>query len=343
MNLRYLILNVLFFLVVLATTAQKIDTIYHINGNTLTGDFKKLVYGVVTYKMDGMGTVSLETPKINSFRSIKRFDVRLKNGSRYYCSFDSSAYERKVNMLLSNGKKLVDIDDVVQIYPIKKSFWLRTSGNFGLGFNYSKGSNLATIDINGRLDYRKRNSSFYFSWDNYDTFQADTISSTKVDSRLGWTRFLRSKWSAGTNIGMTQNSELGTKLRLDIAVVGLYDFVFNQWNRLYAAGGISLQRETPYDASENIEDVVGVLSLSWKVYRLTNPKVWVDSDVSFIPYFTTEGRYRINMNFNPKISIVGNDLKLGFKFYYSYDSQPPTATAAKDDWGLSLEVSYYFH
>ena len=343
MNLRYLTLSVLFFLLAQAAIAQKIDTVYHINGNVLTGDFKKLVYGIVTYKMDGMGTINIETPKINSFKSVKRFDVRLKNGSRYYCSFDSSAYKRKVNMLISSGRKLIDIDDVVQIYPIKKSFWLRTSGNFGLGFNYSKGSDLATINITGRLDYRKRNSSFYFTWDNYDTFQADSLNSTKIDARLGWERFLRSKWSAGTNIGMSQNSELGTKLRLDIAVVGLYDFVFNQWNRLNAAAGMSLQQETPYDESDVTENVVGVFGVTWKVYKLTSPKIWVDSDISFIPYFTTEGRYRTNINLHPKIGLVGNDLKLGFKFYYSYDSEPPTANASKEDWGLNLEVSYYFH
>jgi hypothetical protein len=246
-------------------------------------------------------------------------------------------------MLISSGKKLVDIDDIVQIYPIKKSFWLRVSGNFGLGFNYSKGSDLATFNFTGRLGYRKRNSSFYFSWDNYSTIRGDTLSSTNADARLGWERFLREKWSVGTNVGMNQNSEMGTKLRLDLALVGLYDFVFNKWNRLYLNTGLSLEQETSYDA-EVTEDLAGIIGVVWKVYKLTNPKIWVDSDVTFVPYFTSQGRYRTNVNFNPKISLVGNDLKLGFKFYYSYDSKPPTtAKAATDDWGLNLEVSYYFH
>jgi len=43
--------------------AQKTDTIVHINGNVLTGDFKRMNYGIVTWKMDGMGTISLEEPK----------------------------------------------------------------------------------------------------------------------------------------------------------------------------------------------------------------------------------------------------------------------------------------
>jgi len=46
--------------------AQKTDTIIHINGDVLTGDLKKMAYGVVTWKMDGMGTISLEEVKINT-------------------------------------------------------------------------------------------------------------------------------------------------------------------------------------------------------------------------------------------------------------------------------------
>jgi len=46
--------------------AQKTDTIVHINGDVLTGDLKKLTYGVATWKMDGMGTISMEEVKINT-------------------------------------------------------------------------------------------------------------------------------------------------------------------------------------------------------------------------------------------------------------------------------------
>ena len=53
MNIKFLV--IVFSLLSFAASAQKIDTIYHINGNILTGDVKRLVYGVVSYKMDGMG------------------------------------------------------------------------------------------------------------------------------------------------------------------------------------------------------------------------------------------------------------------------------------------------
>ncbi len=343
MKVKFPFLAIFFVLTTFVVSAQKIDSLYHINGNTLTGDFKKLEYGIVSWKMDGMGTISVEVPKISSFRSIKRYDIRLKNGNSYYCSFDSSGFERKVNILTSSERKLVDIDDIVRIFPIKKSFWLRTSGSFGIGANYTKGSDLLTLNFTSSLDHRQERANYYFSWDNYYTYKADTLSSTKGDARLGWERLRREKLSFGTNIGMSQNSELGTKLRLDISVVGIYDFIFNDWNRLYTAAGISVQRETPYDTSEPTEDLVGKISLGWKVYKLTRPKIWVDADINFIPYLTSDERYRTDINISPKISLIGNNLKIGFKFYYSYDSQPATENASKEDWGANLEISYSFH
>ncbi|MCF6341842.1 MAG: hypothetical protein L3J31_03430 [Bacteroidales bacterium] len=336
-------LAVVFLLTIFTAPAQKIDTIYHINGNVLTGDFKKMVYGVVNWKMDGMGTISLEEVKVNTIKSPKQFEVKLKNGLIYFGSIDSSSLERKINIVLSNGKELVGIDDIVEIYPIRRNFWLRTSGNFSLGINYSKGSDVATVAFSGNLNYRKRKSNFSLSWDNNNTFQADTLSATKADAYIGWEHLLRNKWSAGTILGISQNSELGTKLRLDFTVIGIRDFVYNNWTRFYSAAGLSVQRETPYDISGITNDLAGIVSIVWKVYKYTNPKVWVDTDISYVPYFTSPGRYRLNYNLSPKVSVIGNDMKIGFRFYYTYDSQPASNSAASDDWGINLEITYSLH
>ena len=322
---------------------QKIDTIYHINGNVLTGDFKSLNYGVVTWKMDGMGTISYEQPKINTIKSIKQFEIKLKNGLVYFGSFDTSGYDRMVNIIITNGRELVDIKEIVEAYPIRRNFWLRTSGNFNLGINYSKGSDIATVVFSGSLNYRKRKSNFNLSWDNNYTFQADTLSSTKGDASLGWERRIRKKWSLGTIFGVSQNSQLGTKRRLNLTAVGISDFVYNRWNRVYAGAGLSGQQETPYDTTGITTDLVGVAFFAWKVYKYTNPKVWVDANISFIPYFTTANRYRTEINLSPKIGVIGNDLKLGFRFYYTYDTNPLVTADSRSDWGINLEITYSFH
>lgn len=335
----------IFFILILSNhvMGQKIDTIYHINGNILTGDFKSLNYGVVTWKMDGMGTISYEQPKINTIRSSKQFEIKLKNGSMYFGSFDTSAFERKVNIIIANGKELVSIEEIVEVFPIRRNFWLRTSGNFNLGLNYSKGSDIATLTFSGDLNYRKRKSNVNLNWNSNYTFQGDTLNSTKGDISMGWERKIKKKWSFGAIVGWSQNSQLGTKNRITITTAGIYDFVYNRWNRFYSGLGISVQQETPYDTTGVTNDLVGVATIGWKVYKYTNPKIWVDANISFMPYFTTNDRYRTDVNLSPKISVIGNDLKLGFRFYYTHDTNPAVTAESRSDWGINLEITYSFH
>lgn len=334
---------VITFLGTTSIFAQKIDTLVHINGNVMTGDFKSLSYGVVTWKMDGMGTISFEQPKISTIRSNKQFEVKLKNGLVYYGSFDTSDLDRKVNILLTNGKELVSIEEIVEVFPIRRSFWLRTSGNFSLGINYSKGSDIATITFSGNVLYRKRKSNFNLVWNNNTTYQADTLNSTKLDGSFIWQRVIKKRWSFSSQVGVSQNSQLGTKLRLNIVFAGIYDIIYNKWNRLYTGAGLSVQRETPYDTTGIANDITGVAVLGWKVYKYTDPKVWVDANINFIPYFTTSNRYRTDFNLSPKISIIGNDLKIGLKFYYTYDTNPAVNADSRSDWGINLEITYSFH
>jgi len=323
--------------------AQKTDTIVHINGDVLTGDLKKLTYGVATWKMDGMGTISMEEVKINTIRSNKLFEVKLRNDLAYYGSFDTSAFDRKVNIISENRRELVNIADIVEIYPIKRNFWMRTSGNFSLGANFSKGSNVGTVTFSGNLDYRKQKSYFNLSWDDYNTYQGDSLSSTKADITLAWERYLKNSWSTQVGVSAEQNSELGTKMRLGLNVLGIKDITYNNWNRLYGGAGFSVSQETPYDDSGVREDLAGLLTVVWKVYKYTIPKVWVDANISWIPYLTDTGRYRAVFNLNPKISIINDNFKIGFKFYYNYDSKPATDASANNDYGLNLELTYSFH
>jgi len=342
---RYYIIAPLLFILFIQSQAfaQKTDTIIHVNGNILTGDLKKMVYGVATWKMDGMGTIDMEEVKIKTIKSNKLFEIKLKNGFIYFGSFDTSNVARMVNIVIFDKRELIGVDEIVEIYPIKRNFWMRTSGNFSLGANFSKGSNVGTINFSGNLDYRKRKSYFNLTWDDNNTYQGDSLSSTKADVMLAWQRLLKQKWSTQVSVGAEQNTELGTKLRLDLTVLGIRDLVYNNWNRLYTGAGLSLERETALDDSGNNEDLAGIVTVIWKVYKYTIPKVWVDANISFLPYFTGENRNRVVFNLNPKVSIFNDDFKVGFKFYYNYDSRPPTVDASTSDFGINLELTYSFH
>ncbi len=339
-SITYIVLiSVLAILTSFESYGQKTDTIVHVNGNILTGDFKKLNYGVVTWKMDGMGTISLEEPKISTIISSKIFEIKMESGRIYFGSFEAAEKEREVNLVLVNENILVKIEDIVEVYPIKKSFKTRLSGNFNLGANYSKGSNVATLQFSGNLDYRKRNSEFGLTWDTNDTYQGDTLSASKSDITLAWQRTLKKGWYADVSIGASQNLQLGTDLRWSLNLAGIKDLTYNEWNRLYAAVGVNLSREIPFGEGPTQDDIAGLIQVKWKVYKLWSPKVWVDADIVYLPYLTDD-RYRFTFNMNPKVSIFSDNFKIGINVYYTYDSMPQTTDASNDDYGLNLQFTY---
>lgn len=325
---------------VVQTQAQKTDTIYHINENILTGEFKKMNYGVVTWKMDGMGTISLEEPKINTIKSDKQFEITMDNGQIYFASFAPSEHPRKVILVMNGGNKEVAIMDIVEVYPIRNNIWRRMSANVSLGLNYAKGSNVATLAFAGNVDYRKRRSYYSLNWDTNDTYQGDTLSSSKSDVSLNWQRKLNKSWSTNLAVVASQNLELGTDLRLNLNLTGVKDIVYNEWNRLYLGMGLNASRETPTGDEPNTDDLAGLLQLKWRVYKLTAPKIWVDAGIDYIPYLTDAGRSRVAIIMNPKVNLFNDNFKIGLNFYYNYDSKPRTQDAANDDYGLNLQFTY---
>ena len=322
--------------------AQKTDTIVHINGNILTGDLKKMVSGVVTWKMDGMGTISVEETKVNTIVSKKQFQIKMETGVIFFGSFEASDDYRTVYIVTGNERKLTPIHDIVEIYPIKKSFLLRTSGNFSLGLNYTKGSETTTLAFSGNFDYRKQRTYLNLEWDTNNTFQRDTLNSQKSDILVTWQRALRNAWSTNISVGASQNLELGTQLRTYLNLTGIKDVVYNEWNRLYFGVGTNISREIPLDDSDVTNDLAGLFIAYWKVYKLWNPKVWVDANFSYLPYLT-DSRNRFTFNLNPKVSILSDNFKIGLNFYYTYDSQPVAEGAANDDYGLNLQFTYTYN
>ena len=323
--------------------AQKTDTIYHVNKNILTGDLKSLAYGIATWKMDGMGTINLEEIKINTIVSKKQFEIKMKNDLIYFGSFEASKTFRTVYIVTSTKKVLVNIKDIVEIYPIKSSLWLKISGEFSLGYNYTKGSDVGNLTFSGNTNYRKKKTLVELTWDQNNSYQADTLGSRKTDVTLAWQRLLKNGWSSQISGGFSQNSELGIKERWILNLMGIKDISYNNWNRLYGGAGLNISHEIPYGGISEQDDLAGLFQIVWKVYKYKEPKLWVDADISYLPYFTDSGRHRTEININPKINLLSNNFKVGLKLYYTYDSKPPSEASSTNDYGVNFQFSYSFH
>ncbi len=339
--MKRLIISLLFFVTVSAF-GQKTDTIIHINGNILTGEIKRIDYGIVTFKMDGMGTIKYEMDKVQSIKSQKYFEIKLSNGLYYFGTFDTSHFRRKVKVVLSERIELVEVNSLIEVYPIKQNFWLRLHGKFDLGVDYNKGSGIGNLNFNGLIGYRKRKSYVELSWTNNTTSQADTITSAKADLTLNYQQYIKNKWSASLSTGGNENTELGLDLRLFLAVSGIWDIVHNNRNRLYLEGGISGNREWSNGDTTALNNMEAIISTQYRLFKFTNPEIDITTDFTFFPNLTTKGRLRLEYNLNTKVEIF-NDFYVGLNYYYSFDSKPISSTASNEDWGITTTFGYSFH
>ena len=325
----------------LSCFSQNTDTIVHVNGSYLKGNFKKMEYGIITWKMDGMGTISVEEPFVSTIISQKQFELIMKDGTIHYSSFEASESEGEV-LIEENGEKVsVMIDDIVEIHPMKGNFWQKFTGNISLGGNFSKSNNLTTIAFSGNLDWRNRKTAFFTDWILNLSFQGDSTITNNSETDVNWQHLFKNKWSSVISLGRSQNLQLGIKQRYNLSVGALKDMVNNTWSRFYIVGALTAITEQSFDtSSESIHDVAGLIRLSYYIFKYTKPKISMKSNVSVIPYITGEDRTRINFNLNPNVSIINNNFKVGFSFYYTYDTRPAVSSLSNEDYGINLQLTY---
>jgi hypothetical protein len=321
---------------------QKTDTIVMLNGNIITGELKKIVYGQLSYSVEGMNTISIDEVDVSSIKSEKQFEIKLTNDSIFYGSFDTARLKQMAYIVTDSKRKLINMHELVEVYPIKRNFWLRTSGNFSLGYNLTKANKNMSLVTSGDLTHRKKKVYYELQWNNNLVWYVDTLNSSSNQVVLSWQRIIKKEWSGGLAFGYDQNTELGVQARLGITTTIIKDIVYNHWNRLSASAGFDGTQEWDYENEGSNQYLSGLIGLAWKVYRFQEPKISIGSYITYLPYINDK-RHRVNINLAPNISVYGDDLKVGFSLYYNYDSSPPSDDYSTQDYGLNATITYSFH
>lgn len=323
---------------------QKTDSIFHVNGNILLGEIKKMDYGRITFKMDGMGTILIDAEKVSTIKSKKFFEFTSTHGRSFYGSIDSTAMYGVINVNSGYDSSNYHLYQIVEIFPIKSTLFLRTSGKVGLGFNYTKGSNIGRFNIDWNVKYRNKGTLLELTATNIQTFSPnDTINtSSKYDFTLTIERKMQGIWAWTSNIGGSQNTELGLDLRLKGTLGILGDLVYTNNQRFYAVVGLAPNLEVATDDSEKTVNLEGVLSLSYQFYQYTFPQMNVTTKLDLYPSLNISERYRVDYNLDANIEIF-NNFYVGGTFYYSFDSKPAAQAAENEDFGFTTTVGYSFH
>lgn len=336
-------LGIVFILFVfgLSVQAQKDDTLYFLNNDRISGEILQYKYGFLKYKTYGVSTVSVKYDKISSFYSKKSFDILMKNGSRRFGSFDTSRMDQFVKIITINDTMVTPLIEIVEITPIKKSFWKRIDGSADLGFSYTRANTIAQFTFNGEAKYTQRHYFSKLKVSALNTEQKEQAPVNRNEIALSYYHRLKKNWF-GVGIGSAeQNSELGLDLRLQFLLGITNELIHTNSNNLLATVGVLVNQEWSADTNYVRINYDAMVSLSYRLFRFKDPEVDLTNFIGVFPSFSVANRVRINYDLKLKMEIV-NDFYLGLNFYVSYDSKPLSTSLVTTDYSVTTSLGYSF-
>ena len=318
----------------------KTDRVHLKNGDRITGEIKLLDRGILQLGTDDIGTIRIEWEDIDSLTSRYQFRVEDRDGAKYFGAVTLTSSDL-LQVSERGARAELPQSNVVAITPLESSFWQQLDGSISLGFSYTKSNQLAqlTTDIN----VRRRTPSRVLELDmsSIATSQEDEETKRREDLSLSYSRLFEGPLFAIASAAAQTNDELGLDLRVLFAPGLGVNLVQSNSNDLTSVAGLSVNREWSSTSAGETYNLEGFLSVEHSVFRYDYPKTDITTEATVFPGLTTWGRIRSEIDISASREIV-SDFTLVLSFYDSYDSDPPSEGADKNDYGIVTSVGWTF-
>jgi hypothetical protein len=320
--------------------AQRTDVVTLANGDRITGEVSSLDRGRLEYKTDDQGTLYIEWDKVATVTASGQFEVGTSDGRRFVGSLRSDP-NRTLVVVEALGPVLLPMSDVTVITPIGRSFWKKMDGSIDVGFSYTRSSDIAQLNVNASTVYRSP------SFEGRMTGSATATQTSDDDERddrgalqLSYLRYRGARWFVGGAVGVETNESLGIALRSQVSFAVGQRLINTNRAQLMLGGGLSFNDEQAVDAGST-QNLEAIMTFRTSYYAYDFPKTNIDVGLQYFPSLSNFGRQR--MQFDASIRReLWKDFFLAVNVFDSFDSDPPSADADRNDVGvvLSFGVSY---
>lgn len=320
--------------------AEKTDHLILENGDTFTGEIKKLEFGKLTFSTDHMGTLSIKWDKISGLTSLANYEVELFDGTIYFGALGDAALRWRMTIITDSSSFEIYRFYVVRILPIKGRFWARVDGAVSVGFNYTKASEIFQFNTAANATYHSRTLEAESNFSSIITSQQDTSATERYDLDVVARRLFEDRWFALGEIGAQSNSALGLNLRLSLNGGLGRKVIQNNSEWLMTGGGLAINREWTGDWSESTDNLEVLGAIRFSKFRYDTPELNLTMGTAVFVNLTDFGRVRMEIDADVTWEVIG-DLFLKLTFYDSFDNEPPSG-AAKNDYGIVFSFEYKF-
>ena len=312
--------------------AQKTDKVFLKNGDVLTGEIYGLKLAILDLNMTSTGSVEVKWETVERIVSDKIFQVTIQNGAVLVTKLDSAFFNTHHFIL----------DDIVDFVRIKDRFWRNLDGDLGLGFNYTKSSDILQFNFNSSITYvRPKLETNLTLNSNISSQSTDSILSKNQDATLGIIKNLKNTYYYFSSLGWQQNSQLGLANRFILTGGGGKLFMNDNHHRLLSGTGLSYNVEKSDESTTYTQNLEALATINFKKFKYFTPKVSIDATYTIYAGITDWGRIRMNLSLNTKYEIFRN-FNVGLTFYDNYDNEPLAGAVSNNDFGINFTVSYTF-
>jgi hypothetical protein len=320
--------------------AQRTDVVTLGNGDRITGEVTTLDRGQLEYKTDDQGTLYIEWDNVATVTAAGQFEVGTSDGRRFVGSLRSEP-NRTLVVVEALGPVALPMSDVTVITKIGRSFWAKLDGSIDVGFSYTRSSDIAQLNVNSSTVYRRP------SFEGRLTASATATQTTDEEERddratlqLSYLRYRGAKWFVGGGFGLETNESLGIELRSQVSLAVGQRLINTNKAQLMLGGGLAFNHEQGVDtaSTENLEAIV---TFRTSYYAYDYPRTNLDVGLQYFPSLSDFGRQRIQLDASVRRELW-KDVFLSVNVFDSFDSDPPSADADRNDVGvvLSFGVSY---
>jgi hypothetical protein len=320
--------------------AQKTDIVTLGNGDRITGEVSTLNRGQLEYKTDDQGTLYIEWDKVATVTSTGQFEVGTSDGQRFVGSLGSEP-GRVLLVVAATGTDRLLMTDVTIITKIGRSFLTKLDGSIDIGFSYTKSSAIAQLNVNSSTVYRSPSFEARLSGSGTATQTSDEEGrDDRGTVQMSYLRYRGKRWFVGGGAGFETNESLGIKLRSQVSGAVGQRLVNTNRAQLSIAGGLSVNDEHGVD-TEPTQNVEAVATFRTSYYAYDYPKTNIDVGFQYFPSVSDFGRQRIQFDSSLRRELW-KDVFLAVNVFDTFDSQPPSTDADKNDVGVVLSFGWSY-
>jgi hypothetical protein len=199
---------------------------------------------------------------------------------------------------------------------------------------------LLQLDFDAELNYRRPKFEASVTADAVFTRQPEAEDTQRGSLALSYARLFTNRNRFFTQATLEQNRALGFERRTSLVGGWSRFLVRNDRNELLGGAGLSVNREKPVEG-ETTTNLEAAFGFDYANFAYDYPNTDIQIGATAYLGLNQWGRFRLESNASLKRELF-RDFYFGLKGYASFDSDPATEGAARDDWGISLSLGYSF-